>query len=56
MEAIMSFLLVSAALAAVVWIGLKSLSANSQRAALQPIRIEDQETLRRQLREKLRID
>lgn len=43
----MSFLLVSAALAAVVWIGLKSLKANSEKVALQPVRIQDNQTERR---------
>lgn len=53
MEAIVSLLLVTAALAAVVWVGLKSLKANSEKAALQPIRIEDEQR-QRQLRQRRR--
>ena len=49
----MSLLLVTAALAAVVWVGLKSLKASSQKAALQPIRIEDDQH-QRQLRQRRR--
>lgn len=54
MEAIMSFLLVTAALAAVVWVGLKSLKTNADKVALQPIRIEDEEQRQRQLRQRRR--
>ena len=46
----MSFLLVTAVLAAAVWLGLKSLKASSQKAALQPIRIEADQR-QRQLRQ-----
>ena len=49
----MAFLLVTAALAAVVWVGLKSLKANSDKVALQPIRIEGEER-QRQLRQRRR--
>ncbi len=53
MEAIMSFLLVTAALAAVVWVGIKSLKTDADKVALQPIRIED-ERRQRQLRQRRR--
>jgi len=50
MEAMMSFLLVSAALVGVVWFGLKSLKAQSEKVALQPIRIRDERTDQRRKR------
>ena len=43
MEAIMSFLLVTAALTAVIWMGLKSLKSQSEKVALQPVRIHKRE-------------
>lgn len=50
MEAMMSFLLVSAALVGVVWFGLKSLNAQSEKVALQPIRIRDERSEQRHKR------
>jgi len=43
MEALMSFVLVTLALGALVWFGLKSIKAERQQVALQPIRIREQQ-------------
>jgi len=47
MEAMMSFLLVSLATAALVSAGLKSIKAQREQVALQPIRIKEERRTRR---------
>lgn len=47
MEPMMSVVLVTVAIAALVWFGLKSVKANADKPALQPIRIHDQKQRRR---------
>ena len=50
MEAMMLFLLVSAALVGVVWFGLKSLKAQPEKVALKPIRTRDERSEQRHKR------
>lgn len=47
MEAMMSFLVVSLAIAALAWAGLKTIKAQREQVALQPIRIKSEQRKRR---------
>ena len=47
MEAMMSFLVVTLAIGALVWAGLKTIKAQREQVALQPIRIKEERRTRR---------
>jgi len=42
MEALMSFVVVTLALGALVWLGLKSIKAQREQVSLQPVRIREE--------------